>query len=141
MVHQELTFEFDQVRKRQQPFIPADLQLMLDLEELIELHYKKYRDQEFYAERLSTTIWVLNSLCKIYYNKTVYGLIMDRLLREAMFLLRDTSMSVRHIAFELDFSEGPCFCRFFKRMTGLTPLQYRFTKGRLLFRKALRTMT
>ena len=50
----------------------------------------------------------------------------NRLLaNEAVLLLRHSSMSVAQIAERLNFAETTTFARFFKRMKGKNPLEYR----------------
>lgn len=47
-------------------------------------------------------------------------------LREsACNLLRDTSLTIQHIAYEIGFADTTAFHRAFKRWTGLTPAEYR----------------
>lgn len=105
--------------------IPADFQLMLNLQELIELHFKEYKNPDFYAAELDTSLTLLNNLCKVYYRKTLYGLIICRLIREAKSLLRCSRLSARQIAFELGFADPANFSRFFLRETGERPRCYR----------------
>lgn len=105
--------------------ISADFQLVLDLQELIGLHFREHKDTEFYCERVGVPSWVLNPLCKHYYNKTVYALIVERMLKEAKLLLCYSRLSVRLIAFELGFADPGNFSRFFFREAGERPSTYR----------------
>ena len=47
------------------------------------------------------------------------------LLMEATFLLRQTSLSITQIADRLHFAEVTTFARFFNRMKGMTPREFR----------------
>lgn len=106
-------------------YIPPDMKLVVDLKELIEQCYKEYRDPQYYVDCLSVTLAVMNPICKAYLNKTVYGLILDRIVKEAKKLLTYTRMSSRQIAFELGFRDPNYFSRFFLRETGVRPRNYR----------------
>jgi AraC-like DNA-binding protein len=50
------------------------------------------------------------------------------LLLAAKSLLKNSRLSVQQIADELHFSTPSSFIRFFHRLTGLTPRQYRIKK-------------
>jgi AraC-like DNA-binding protein len=47
------------------------------------------------------------------------------LLMEATFLLRQTSLSITQISDRLHFAEVATFARFFNRMKGMTPREFR----------------
>ena len=47
------------------------------------------------------------------------------LVQEAKAVLKYTNASVSEIAYQLKFSEPAAFNRFFKKMTGETPMIYR----------------
>jgi AraC family transcriptional regulator of adaptative response / methylphosphotriester-DNA alkyltransferase methyltransferase len=49
----------------------------------------------------------------------------DRIIVESQKMLNDTKLSVADISYKLAFNEPTYFIRFFKNMTGITPLQYR----------------
>ena len=55
-------------------------------------------------------------------------------IEQANFLLTDTNKSISEISRELGFSDNHNFSRTYKRLTGLTPSEYRDTfSKRLLF--------
>ena len=47
------------------------------------------------------------------------------LLNESMWLLNTTTLSVAQIAERLHFADSTTFARFFRRMKGVTPSDYR----------------
>ena len=55
--------------------------------------------------------------CYIYINQL--------LLMEATFLLRQTSLSITQISDQLHFAEVTTFARFFNRMKGMNPREFR----------------
>ena len=78
-----------------------------------------------YASQLGITPNHLNKLVKAVTGKTAVMLRNDMLLLEAKMQLKQTCLSVSEIAFNIGFSDLSYFSRFFKKATGLTPLQYR----------------
>jgi AraC-like DNA-binding protein len=95
------------------------------LSSLIESHYREHPSIGFYAALLNITPKHLNSLCRQYLQTTVADLQHERILIESKRLLYFTSLSVKEIAYTLGFEDDSYFVRFFKRMTGQTPLQLR----------------
>lgn len=128
MLQDELTHMCKE-RRIQHSYIPSDFRLVMELQELIEANFKQQRDPQFYATQLSVTLWVLNPLCRLHFGRTVYGLIIDRVVREARGLLLISLMSAKQIGFELGFADPSCFSRFFFRETGERPGSYRRNKG------------
>ena len=58
-------------------------------------------------------------------SRTVMEYIDQMLLMEASWLLQTTTLSVSQIADRLHFAETASFARFFRRMKGSTPKEYR----------------
>ena len=59
-------------------------------------------------------------------NKNASSVIDDVAVMAASGLLRDFSLSVGQIAGMLNFKGQAAFTKFFKKMTGLTPTQFRY---------------
>lgn len=108
----------------QEVYVSPDALLLSSLQELINLHFREHKDAEFYCARLAYTVRGLNQITKLFYGKTVFRLIQDRLITEGQLLLRRSRLSSKLIAYELGLDPS-YFCRFFKKMTGLSPQQYR----------------
>ncbi len=92
---------------------------------LVEQHYKEHGSIEEYAETLGITSAHLNTLCRRFANRTAQQLFHERLLLEAKRNLLYTAMTISQISDSLGFSEPAYFTRFFKRLTGLSPKQFR----------------
>lgn len=58
-------------------------------------------------------------------NDTPKGLIERQVMLEMKMLLETTDMSVKEIAGYLNFEDGSYMCRFFKRHTGISLIEYR----------------
>jgi AraC-like DNA-binding protein len=91
----------------------------------IENNYKSISEVKTYATMLNISVSHLNAFIKEQSGKTVMMHVHDRQILEAKRLLYNTSMSVKQIAFNLGFKDTSYFNRFFKRITSVTPLDYR----------------
>lgn len=106
-------------------YIPPDWKLMTRLQELIESNFREKRDLKFYCETLGITIRRLNKVTTFYLKKTLYELLQDRIHREAVFLLSQTTLTAREICFELGVCDPGHFTRSFKLVEGVTPKEFR----------------
>ncbi|NQZ32993.1 MAG: helix-turn-helix domain-containing protein [Oceanospirillaceae bacterium] len=92
---------------------------------MINRDYLEQRKVESYAKELGITAPYLNSLCQRLVDSSALQLIHQRLLLEAKRHLIYTVMSVSEIAYALGFNDPAYFNRFFKRLCGQTPKQFR----------------
>jgi AraC-like DNA-binding protein len=88
-------------------------------------HFLTHRKVSDYAGMLHVSANHLNRTIKSQSDKTAHELIDEMILMEAKALLRQTTFSIAEIAYQLDFSDPSHFNKFFKKLTGITPLQYR----------------
>lgn len=79
----------------------------------------------YYAEQLNTTPQNLNTACRKAVNQSVTEVLAEFIISESKRLLHYTSNTVSEIAFALDFIDASHFVKYFKRITGQTPLQFR----------------
>jgi len=106
-------------------FVSPEIKLLLELTDLLELYFRTEKNPDFYSQALNITGWYMNKICKCYYSKTFYEMLLDRLFKESQFLLLNTTMSAKLIAFELGFRDACYFSNFFKQRTGMSPLLWR----------------
>ena len=92
---------------------------------LVDMHYKSKRKVSDYAEMLFKSPKTLSNLFSIYNQKSPQQIILDRLALEAKRLIHFTDRQNQEIAFDLGFNDPAHFSRFFKKMTGKTPPEYR----------------
>ena len=98
---------------------------LFKLSSLIEENFQQHKPITFYADALNITPKHLNSLCRQYLHTTVADMQQARLLLESKRLLYFSSLSVKEIAYRLGFEDASYFVRFFRRMEGTTPMQFR----------------
>jgi AraC-like DNA-binding protein len=78
-----------------------------------------------FARQLYVHVNHLNRAIKDTTGKTTSSLIAERLAAEAKALLKHTNWSISDIGYCLGFEEPPHFNTFFKRLTSMSPSQYR----------------
>lgn len=78
-----------------------------------------------YADMLHISSNHLNKVIKKETGKTAHELIEEMLLLEAKALILHTDLSVAEIGYHLNFADPSHFNKFFKKLSGVTPLQYR----------------
>lgn len=92
---------------------------------LVDMHYKTKRKVSEYAELLHKSPKTLSNLFSIYNQKSPQQIILDRIALEAKRLINFTDKQNQEIAYELGFNDPAHFSRFFKKMTQMTPSEYR----------------
>ena len=95
---------------------------------LVYLHYRKEHEVKFYADRLNVTVQYAALIMKRNTGRSLVMLIRELLYCDARNMLRLTDMSVQQIAWELCFADLPSFSKFFKKMSGKSPVEYRAMK-------------
>ncbi len=93
--------------------------------QLVEENYQNNISVNEYASMLAITPNHLTQTVKQLTGKTSNEIVADKQVIEIKRLLIHTNMGVSEIANYLNFSDQSYFTKFFKRITGLTPLHYR----------------
>ncbi|WP_313265475.1 AraC family transcriptional regulator [Sphingobacterium sp.] len=96
-----------------------------DFYQLVLKHAKEQRNVNFYAEKLHLTSQYLSTFLKEKTGRSVSQWIDHLLILEAKTLLKSTNLSIKEISHELNFGETSIFCRYFKRISGVSPTSYR----------------
>lgn len=95
---------------------------------LVEDHHYKERDITFYAKELCLTPKYLSSIIHDTTGKHAGEWIDNYVIIEAKALLISSCMTIQEICYELNFSSPSSFTRFFKRITGMSPREFRTHK-------------
>ncbi|RYE20030.1 MAG: AraC family transcriptional regulator [Sphingobacteriales bacterium] len=87
--------------------------------------YSSQHDVAAYADALNISAGHLGDIVKEQSGKPAIAHIHERLILEAKRLIFHTDLAIKEIAFELGFEDASYFNRFFKRLSGQTPIEYR----------------
>lgn len=99
--------------------------LFMDFIHLLPQHYVREHGIEFYANTLGVTPTYLSRAVRQVSGRTVVEYINRLLLMEAIWLLESTTLSIDEIAEKINYADSTTFGRFFFRMKGVTPREYR----------------
>lgn len=103
------------------------LNVFLDFKSLLEKHFTKSRNADFYAEKLNITYKHLNIICKSTISITAKQFIDEFIVLEAKRLLVNSDIKSTELAFTLGFEEPTNFVKYFKKHTKLTPNTFKKT--------------
>lgn len=91
----------------------------------VHCYYKINRTLPFYAGRLGVSVTYLTELIKEKHGMTAADYIDKHTATECMALLNSTSLTINQISRMMNFPSSSVFGKFFKRMTGCSPTEYR----------------
>ena len=104
--------------------ISADYALFRQFFMLVNKSWPVIRTVEGAAKALAVTPAHLWLIVKRLSGQTPLEIINQRVLRDAQNMLLHSELNVSEIGFRLEFRERPHFTRFFKNLTGLSPVEY-----------------
>lgn len=100
-------------------------EIFIDFIRILPHHFAEHHDIGFYASSLNISTVYLSRVIRQVAGRTVIDYINQMLVTEATFLLRTSSLSIAQIADQLNFADTPSFSKFFSRMKGMSPKEYR----------------
>lgn len=92
---------------------------------LVEQHYIEHRELSFYAESLNFTSKHLSRAVKKASGKSATEWIDKYVIIDAISQLLSSSLTIKEIAYKLNFPSPSCFGKYFCRITGISPGTYR----------------
>lgn len=118
----QVLFQNQQQRLEQ---LPRTRQLAFRYQQLVNQHYIEKRTLAEFAALLHISTNHLSDAIREATGQPAARFIMQRLLVEAQNQLVYSEAGIKEIAYSLQFSSPSHFGKFFKKETGMTPLQYR----------------
>lgn len=94
----------------------------------ISAHFTSHNDVRFYADLLNVSSTYLAQVTKRIAGKAPKTIIDEYLVSEIESMLLSSTKTVQEIAYSVGFGSQAHFAKFFKKMTGLTPSEYRRQK-------------
>lgn len=92
---------------------------------LVFENYKKNKSVGYYASLLGVTPVYLSESVKKVYSSTPKNIINEVIFMHAKTLLTTTDTEIKELAWSLNFDDYSHFVKFFKKMSGVTPAEYR----------------
>ncbi len=92
---------------------------------LLSENYREQRSVEFYAEKLHISSKHLSRVIRNFTGKSVHQWIDEFVALEIKNLLKYSNMSIQQISYHLNFPNPSFMGQYFKRITGLTPGEYK----------------
>ncbi|TPG36187.1 AraC family transcriptional regulator [Flavobacterium pectinovorum] len=93
--------------------------------DLLEQHFANHHEVTFYANELHISSRKLADICRLYNSRTPKELIDNRILIAAKRQLQFDSTLIKEISASLNFSDQYQFSKFFKKLAGISPVEYR----------------
>ncbi|MFP3834518.1 helix-turn-helix domain-containing protein [Chryseobacterium sp. SIMBA_028] len=88
---------------------------------LMDEYYKTERKADFYSSKMGISEKRINQILKEKMNKTLTQLLHERVVLEAERMLISSELTIKEIAFDLNFDDPAYFSRFYKKQTGQSP--------------------
>lgn len=92
---------------------------------LLERDYKISRDVNYYAAQMNISSKYLTNIVSLVTGHTPKTIIDQYVILQLKMHLKQTTQSIKEMAWEFHFADVSFFCRYFKKHTGLTPQQIR----------------
>lgn len=100
-------------------------ELFIKFIHLIHKYCPQQREVGFYAEKLCITSRYLSSITQNIADKSAKYIIDKHTIQRIKIMLKYSNMSIQDISYELNFPDQSFFSRYFKKHTGMSPLEYR----------------
>lgn len=92
---------------------------------LVHGHCNEHHNVNWYAEAMMISPDYLSKIIREYDGKSARDLINENIVSNAMFMMRQSDLSIKEISEKLNFPDQSGFGRFFKANTGQSPKEYR----------------
>ena len=115
---QDLAVDSHRFTTRAEEVFTAFLRLVPD-------NFILHRDLQFYADRLNITTTYLSRIVRQMSGRTVVDFLNQSLAAEASLRLKTTNRTITQLADDFHFSDQAAFTKFFTRMKGMSPKEYR----------------
>lgn len=117
--------EFSSITHNMNSTINRKQQIIDDLYDLTWKYINEHRTVKFYAQKLNLTPQYLTTLVKNETGKSVLQWIDYVFIIRAKTALKSSNSSIKEISNEFHFIDVSSFCRYFRRITGVSPKEFR----------------
>lgn len=110
---------------KKRPLQDRPTEISISFFHILLQNFHKNRNISFYAEKLCITQDYLYKVLQKTIGMSPKEIIIWRVIQEIKNLLRHTDHTLNMIAHELHFDDVSYMCRFFKKVTGMSPMEYK----------------
>ncbi|MEX1241551.1 MAG: helix-turn-helix domain-containing protein [Cyclobacteriaceae bacterium] len=100
-------------------------ELVIRFANVVSTHFRQERSVQFYAEALNVTPKYLTETVKEINGKSAGDIIDDFVILESKLLLEKPENTIGQVASLLNFSDQSFFGKYFKRLTGVSPKEFK----------------
>jgi len=111
--------------QEQYPDQNIESDIIRDFNFLVEQHFKTKHTVAEYADLLHKSPKTLSNIFSKLGSKTPLQYIQERRMLEARRLLKYTDNTIKEVAYEIGFKDLQTFSRFFKKIEGISPSEFR----------------
>lgn len=105
-----------------------DKKLFSDFIHLVNIYACKHHNITFFADKLLLSPRYMSKLIKYVSNKSAKEWIDEAIITAIKIELKHTNKPLKQISDEMNFTNISFLCKYFKRMTGYSPTEYRNQK-------------
>jgi len=132
---------YEENEKTGEPALSREHQVFSDFIQLLGKYTPQKRNIEFYASKLFITPRYFGTLVKKVSGKTAKEWIDETVLTKIKIELRHSDKQVSRISEEMEFPNTSFFCKYFKKLTSITPNEYRNGKTNMsAIKKSMKTL-
>lgn len=113
------------ITMKAQPLQGRGPEIYNDFVDLVERHFLRHTDVKFYADQLHVTSRYLAQLTRRIAQQSPKDIIDEQMGQHLRGQLTNTSLTVQQIALHSGFSSQAQLSRFFRKLTGLSPIAFR----------------
>lgn len=104
--------------------------LMTKFQDMLMRHYRMHKEVDYYADKLFISTDYLYKITTSCIGMSPKMLIFEQLVWAMKTLLTSTELSIKNISEELGFEDASYMCRFFRKQTGMSPVEFRNTNNK-----------
>ncbi|KXF80872.1 AraC family transcriptional regulator [Enterovibrio coralii] len=104
---------------------PSQSRILSRFMTLLQQHFERVRDANWYADQIATTYKTLNQICKASTSLTAKQMIDAFTIIEIKRRLVVSKVTSQQLAYDFGFEDPSNFVKYFKKETGMTPSAFR----------------
>ena len=96
----------------------------------IESHYNEDISMDEVAKQVNVSYHYFSKIFKTQMGKSFTDYLTDLRIEKSMKMLQTTPLSIKEISSEIGYNDPNYYCKIFKKVTGVTPTEFRLTQDR-----------